>query len=112
HRTLEEMGANIVNQELIVERLFQALITGDRAAARQIVAETRTEADCASEDLSHEIYWSVLDMINNLFRNDQLTMLAHHYAVRILRSLVDQAQSEYSQHARRGRKVCMFSGHG
>ena len=102
---------SIVNQELIVERLFQALITGDRTAARQIIAETRTENACSAATLATEIYWPALDMINNLFRNDQLTTLAHHYAVRILRSLVDQAQSEYSQNARRGRKVCMFSGH-
>jgi methanogenic corrinoid protein MtbC1 len=101
---------SIVNQELIVERLFQSLITGDRAGARQIITETRTETTCSADDLSHEIYWSVLDMVNNLFRNDQLTTLAHHYAVRILRSLIDQAQCEYAQSARRGRKVCMFSG--
>lgn len=99
-----------MNQELIVERLFQALITGDRMSARQIVAETRNEGGCSAADLSHEIYWSTLDMVNNLFRNDQLTTLAHHYAVRILRSLIDQAQCEYTQSARRGRKVCMFSG--
>jgi methanogenic corrinoid protein MtbC1 len=99
-----------VNQELIVERLFQALITGDRNAARQIIAETRNDHGCTSEDLAHEIYWPSLDMINTLFRNDQLTTLAHHYAVRILRSLVDQAQAEYIQGRRRSHKVCMFSG--
>lgn len=100
-----------MNQELIVERLFQALITGDRTAARQIVAETRRENRCTAADMSNEIYWPTLEMINNLFRNDQLTTLAHHYAVRILRSLIDQAQCEYTQNARRTRKVCMFSGH-
>lgn len=99
-----------MNQEIVVERLFQALITGDRTAARQIISEARHESSCTAEDLSHEIYWPVLEMINNLFRNDQLTTLAHHYAVRILRSLVDQAQAQYSQHHRRSHKVCMFSG--
>ncbi len=104
-------GVSIVNQELIVERLFQALITGDRCAARQIVAETRAESNCSAADLAHEIYWPALEMINNLFRNDQLTTLAHHYSMRILRSLADQAQCEFAQGERRGRKVCMFSGH-
>jgi methanogenic corrinoid protein MtbC1 len=98
-----------VNQELIVERLFQALISGDRAGARQIVSETRQQ-DITAEDLSHEVYWATLDMINTLFRNDQLTTLAHHYAVRILRTLIDQAQVEYAQNVRRKRTVCMFCG--
>jgi methanogenic corrinoid protein MtbC1 len=103
------MGVTVVNQEIIVERLFQTLITGDRSGARQIVSETR-EQNVSAEDLTHEIYWPTLDMINNLFRNDQLTTLAHHYGVRILRSLIDQAQAEYTQSSRRNRKVCMFSG--
>jgi methanogenic corrinoid protein MtbC1 len=98
-----------VNQELIVEQLFEALITGDRHAARQVIAQTRAQ-NVTAEDLSHEIYWATLDMINTLFRNDQLTTLAHHYAVRILRSLIDQAQAEYVQNTRRNRKVCMFCG--
>ncbi len=98
-----------MNQELIVERLFQSLITGDRNGARDIVTEARAQ-HITAEDLSHEIYWPTLDMINTLFRSDQLTTLAHHYAVRILRSLVDQVQAEYAQNVRRNRKVCMFCG--
>jgi methanogenic corrinoid protein MtbC1 len=98
-----------VNQEIIVERLFQSLITGDRSGARQIVAEVRAQR-VTSEDLAHEVFWQTLEMVNTLFRNDQLTTLAHHYAVRILRSLVNQVQGEYLQGASRSRKVCMFCG--
>lgn len=98
-----------MNQEVIVERMFQSLISGDRMQARQIVSEARQ--DCATaEQLSQTLYWPVLEMINTLFRSDQLTMLAHHYSTRILRSLVDQAQAEYLQKPRCARKVVMFCG--
>lgn len=96
------------NSEVTVERLFQALICGDRALARQIVNEV--SPSLSPQDLTHEVYWPVLEMINTLYRSDQLTALAHHYATRLLRALVDQAQASYQQRARRGKKVIMFSG--
>lgn len=98
-----------MNPELITERLFQALISGDRAAARAIVDET-VRSHVSGEQLAHEIYWPLIDTINTLFRNDQLSTLAHHYAIRMLRSLVDQAQLRYTYKPRNRRKVLMFSG--
>ncbi|MHC5115431.1 MAG: cobalamin B12-binding domain-containing protein [Planctomycetota bacterium] len=98
-----------MNEEIIGERLFQALTAGDRTSARSIIRETR-DADLPAEELSHRIFWPALEMINQLFRADQLTTLAHHYATRLLRSLVDQAQAGYEQKARRDHKVLMFCG--
>jgi methanogenic corrinoid protein MtbC1 len=98
-----------VNEEIIVERLFHALITGNRTAAREVVDETR-QADVSAEELAHEVFWPVLEEINKLFRADQLTTLAHHYAVRLLRSLIDQSQVHYEQQPSRGRKILMFCG--
>ena len=101
-----------VNAELIVERLFQALICGDRAQSRQVIQEAVTETGCTAEDLTHQVFWPVLEMINSLYRSDQLTSLAHHYATRLLRGMVDQAQAHYRQKPRRNKKIIMFSGPG
>jgi methanogenic corrinoid protein MtbC1 len=98
-----------VDQEIIVERLFEKLISGDRAGARTIVQET-VEARVSSEERAQEVYWPVLEMVNSLYRADQLSRLAHHYATRLLRSLVDQAQAEYAQKPARGRTILMFCG--
>jgi methanogenic corrinoid protein MtbC1 len=51
-------------------------------------------------------------MINSLYRADQLATLAHHYATRLLRALVNQAQALYERKPRRGCRILMFSGHG
>jgi methanogenic corrinoid protein MtbC1 len=98
-----------VNEEITVERLFQTLITGDRTGTRQIVEEVRSEG-LADAEITHRVYWPTLEMINQLFRADQLSMLAHHYGTRLLRTLVDQAQAGYEQRASRGRKILMFCG--
>ena len=49
-------------------------------------------------------------MINTLYRNDQLTNLAHHYATRLLRNLVDQAQAGYTMQPRRNKRIMLFCG--
>ena len=98
-----------MNAEFVMERLFQALISGDRVSARSIVAETLEEG-VSAEEIAHEVYWPTLEMIGKLYRADQLTVLAHHTATRLLRSLIDQGQAQYRQQARNRRKVLMFCG--
>lgn len=98
-----------MNHELLVERLFPLLIAGDRIGARTAVTEALSSGVTA-EELAHQIYWPVLEMLGALYRKDQLTTLAHHYAVRMLRSLIDQAQAEYAQKSRRHRSVLLFCG--
>lgn len=100
-----------MDHEILVERFFQVLISGDRAGVRALVEETQAEGMTA-ETLTQEIYWPVLEMINSLYRADQLATLAHHYATRLLRALVNQAQALYEQKPRRGCRILMFSGHG
>ena len=100
---------NAMNEEIAIDRLFQAAVGGNRHAARQVVDEAGT-AGLTAEQLAHDVYWPVLESINDMFRKDQLTTLAHHYATRLVRSLLDQAQAGYTQQARRNRKVLLFSG--
>lgn len=98
-----------MNTELFCDRLFNDLITGNRDAARMTVREAITSGADA-ETLAHDLFWPVLETIGQVFRADQMTTLAHHYAMRLLRSLVDQAQAGYRQAERRDRKILMFCG--
>lgn len=100
-----------MNAELVVERLMQTLVSGNRRHTRQIVEETRAEG-VSFEEITHEIYWPALNMVTSLFSADQLTTLAHHYAARMLRCLVDQAQTHYARSESRDRKILLFSGPG
>ena len=98
-----------MNFEAMKERLFPVLVTGDRMNARAIVNEYR-EMGVRPEDITHECYWPLLEMINTLYREDKLASLAHHYATRLLRSMVDQAQAAYTQQESRGRSIMLFCG--
>ena len=98
-----------MNHEVITEQLFHALITGDRKLARSIVSEAHEQT--SAKELALEVFWPTLEMVNQLYRADQMTTLAHHYAIRLLRSVLDQNQTQYDQREARGRKVLMFSGY-
>ena len=98
-----------MNQELIIEQLFAMLVAGDRPAARRLVQDTLAD-NVRAEEFAHEVLWPVSENVSSLYRADHLTNLAHHYASRLLRSLVDQIQTHYEQQPRRNRSVLMFCG--
>jgi methanogenic corrinoid protein MtbC1 len=98
-----------MRQEALVERFFNALISGSRPQARQVVDEL-IEADCPAEAILHRLFWPTLEHIQNLYRHDQLSNLAHHYATRLMRSLADQMQLRLTQKDRRGKKIMLACG--
>jgi methanogenic corrinoid protein MtbC1 len=107
--SIHEESIAVKNEERCIERLFQCLIAGDRENARDIIDEVEQDG-VSAEELTQRMLWPALEMVNSLFRADQLTTLAHHYAIRLLRLLVDQVQSRYTQQPRNGRRILMFSG--
>ena len=99
----------IPNIDRVSEQLFSYLVSGERRAARDLT-EALYAAGIAPETISKDLYWPLLDNIAKMFRKDQLTTLSHHYATRMLRMLVDQAQARYTMAAARGRRIALFCG--
>ncbi len=98
-----------MNTELLIERLFQALICGDRLGSRTIVNEPLSEGATAEEVVA-QIIWPCYDLIDRLHRVDQISRLAHHFGTRLLRSIVDQLSLQYEQKPDRGRSIFAFCG--
>jgi len=91
------------------ERFFTSLISGDREAARAVVDEALRANTPATKILSH-LFWPTLEQFQNLHRNDQLSPLAHNFATRLLRQLVNQMQVRLKQSPRLGKTVLIVSG--
>jgi methanogenic corrinoid protein MtbC1 len=96
-------------QNALIERFFTAAISGDRAAARQIMDEVFT-ADVPAERVASHLLWPTLHQVQTARRSDQLTQLAYNFATRLLRSTADQLQMRYESHARRDQTVLVVSG--
>ena len=98
-----------MQRAVLSERLCNALISGDRPAARAIVDEVLA-ADCPADKVLTRLFWPTLEHIQGLYRADQLSNLAHHYATRLMRSLADQMQLRLEAKPSRNRKVLLTCG--
>lgn len=98
-----------MHRDVVLERFFTALISGNRPAARQIVDEL-IEADCSAQTILSRVFWPTLEQIQNLYRNDQLSNLAHNYATRLMRMLADQMQLRLIPTQQRNRKILVACG--
>lgn len=98
-----------MSQQVLVERFFDALVSGDRAAARRIVDECLA-ADAPAESIIERLFYPALEMVQKLYRADQLSVVCHHYATRLLRMLTDQMQLRLSPGESNGKRVLLLCG--
>ena len=98
-----------MTQDIFVERFFETLISGHRRASRQIVDEALRTGASAGE-LITELFWPTYEMIEKLYRSDQLTRLSHHMSTRLLRVLVDQNASRLTIQQPRSRSIFALCG--
>lgn len=98
-----------MNHELCIERAFECLVTGDRSGTHALLRDME-EAGVPVEDRVCEIFWPLLETISRMYRADQLSVLSHHFATRLLRQLVVDARREYEARPSRGRKILLFCG--
>ena len=97
--------------DLAIERLYNILLTGDRNAARTFCNNLRTR-DTSCEEIAHNVYWPIVDMLFQQRRADQITTLAFNYATRLIRSIVDGWRVGYTQETRNDRSVLIYCGEG
>lgn len=95
--------------EALVERFFETLITGDRAATRAFIAQAEKTLG-SPVDVVTELFWPTHQMIEKLYRADQLTRLNHHMATRLLRVLIDQNASKMEFNYSTGKKIFALCG--
>ena len=82
-----------MSAEILTERLFEALIAGNRSTARTIITE-QLEAGVSHEILLTDLFWPAYEMVESLHRKDQISSLAYNLSTRLLRVLVDQCSRE------------------
>lgn len=98
-----------MSQDLLVQRLFESLVNGDRPTARNIINETFDQGATAESVLT-DLFWPTHEMIEKLFRGDQLTNLSYHLSTRLLRMLVDQTSGMLRKAEPRGETVFAACG--
>lgn len=98
-----------MSEQVLIERFFETLISGDRAAARRVVDECLA-ADVPAERAIEKLFYPTLEMVEKLYRNDQLSRMSHHLATRLLRMLTDQMQMRLTPRDSRGKRLLLICG--
>jgi len=98
-----------MSQEILIERLFDALTSGDRTASRAIVADSFAQGASPAQVIT-DLFWPTYEKVATFHRNDQLTTLSHHLATRLLRVLVDQTALRLDRQESIGRSVFALCG--
>ncbi|MEM6749608.1 MAG: cobalamin-dependent protein [Planctomycetota bacterium] len=93
----------------LLERFLTALISGDRPAAREIVAETFASG-CSAEEVVAHLIWPTAEKVQTMHRSDQMGELAYHFATRTLRSLADQIGGKLSRRPSREQTALVVCG--
>ncbi len=98
-----------MNTEMLVERLYESLINGDRIASRTLVQST-IEGGMSADTLLSEVYYPIHEMLERLHRADQISLVSYHLGTRLLRTLVDQAAARLSIPQIRTQTLMAFCG--
>jgi methanogenic corrinoid protein MtbC1 len=98
-----------MSQQVLHERFFSCLVEGDRHGARAVVDECLA-ADAPAEIILEKLFWPVYETVQRLHREDQLSIVCHHFATRLMRMLTDQMQVRLTTFDRNGRRILLVGG--
>ncbi len=98
-----------MEQEILEQQFMEVLVNGDRVGAQTIVEAVYNE-DWSAEQLITDLFWPSINTLFRLHRSDQTSNLAHHFATRLLRLLIDQAQTRLVLEPRNGRRILISCG--
>ncbi len=98
-----------MRNEIFAERLFEALVAGDRPTSRQVV-EDAIDNGMSPEQVVSDLFWPTYETVQKMHREDRLTTLAHHLATRLLRVLVDQSAARFTTKPNNGRTIFAVCG--
>ncbi|MEM7682529.1 MAG: cobalamin-dependent protein [Planctomycetota bacterium] len=93
----------------LLERFLTALMSGDRPAAREIVAEA-ISGGCSAEEVVAHLIWPTAEKVQTMHRADQMGELAYHFATRMLRTLGDQIGAKLTRRPSRNQTALVVCG--
>jgi methanogenic corrinoid protein MtbC1 len=93
----------MVKEEMLA-RYLEPLLRGDRKGCRAVIEEAMQSGIPANSVYVH-IIWPVMVEIENLLREEKITIIEEHLATRVNRTIVDQLQNKLPRRPGKNKKV-------
>jgi methanogenic corrinoid protein MtbC1 len=88
---------------------LQPLLAGDRATCRELIEEAVGDG-ATPADLLNRLIWPVMESLQVMFRDDQITATQLSMATRLNRALADQISAKLDRKPSNHRKALIFCG--
>jgi methanogenic corrinoid protein MtbC1 len=88
---------------------LKALLSGDRSASREVI-EGATRSGNSARDLLTKLVWPTMELLQELYRDDRITISSLNLATRLNRSITDQLSGQLDKQPSNGKKVLIFCG--
>ena len=98
-----------LSQTTIADNYLQALLAGDRSLARQVI-EDCTNCGVEAPEILNKLVWPVMEQIQVLYKDDQISKAGLNFATRINRMIADQQAAKLDYAEKNGKKVMIFCG--
>jgi methanogenic corrinoid protein MtbC1 len=93
----------------VSQSYLKSLLAGDRAASRSVI-EDATKAGVGVRELLTSLVWPTMELLQELYRDDRITVSSLNLATRLNRSISDQLSAQLERASSNGRKVLIFCG--
>src|SRR5688500_5903295 len=88
---------------------FEPLLTGDRAACRAAI-DSALASGIDAYTLLNDLIWPTMELLQELYREDRISISSRNLATRLNRSTTDQPTAKLPRSASTGKKVLIFCG--
>jgi methanogenic corrinoid protein MtbC1 len=87
----------------------ESLLAGDRTLCRKII-DLALSAGITSYDLLNDLIWPTMEALQQLYRDDRVTLGHMNMATRLNRAVTDQLTSRLERQPANGKNVLIFCG--
>ena len=95
----------------LFKQYLEHLFVGKRCQARELIFAAQDRGIAASR-LLKMVIWPAMEQIEQLFRNNHISLITEHMATRINRMLADQLQGFLAREPKHGKRMVVTCGHG
>ena len=88
---------------------LKALLAGDRNVAREVI-ESCARNGASPRDLLTTLVWPTMELLQELYRDDRVTVSSLNLATRLNRSITDQLSAQLEKKPSNNKKVLIFCG--
>ena len=94
---------------MLPQNYLETLLNGDRAACRTLLDEA-INAGAQAYDLLTTLVWPTMEMLQQLYRDDRISISSLNLATRLNRQMTDQLCSKLARKPENGKTALIFCG--